>query len=109
MTIKAQWITQHMTKASVLHTSQEEEFSNDSEEDERQTVCNQSHSNLSHCVDFRYIGIIHHCMHTAGMICEDMAMSVTTKQVPTTIIYVTTANVSHDSTYKSHDTHPQLL
>ena len=45
-------------------------------------------------------------MHTAGVICEDMTMSITAKQVPTTIIYVTTAIVSHDSTYKSHDTTP---
>ena len=69
--------------------------------------CNQSHSNLSQCIDyFKHIGTVRRCIHTAGVICEDMMMSTSTKQVPTIIIYVTTANVSHESTYKSHDITP---
>ena len=43
--------------------------------------CNQIHSNLSQCVDFQHIGTFRHCMHTAGVICEDMIMSTSTIQV----------------------------
>ena len=73
--------------------------------------CNQSHSNLSQCVDyFKHIGTVRRCMHTAGVICEDMAMSTSTELVPTTdqttsaSPHDTTTNISHESTYTSHDT-----
>ena len=59
--------------------------------------CNQIHSNLSQCVDFQHIGALRCCMHTAGVICD------ATKQVSIATVYVITANISHDSTYKSHD------
>ena len=64
--------------------------------------CNQIHSNLSQCVDFQHISTIRHCMHTAGVICEGM-MKTSTERVSTATVYVITANMSHDSTYKSHD------
>ena len=67
--------------------------------------CSEEHSNLSQCVDFMYIGGRHHCEHTAGVICMDeVMMSTSTEEVPTATVYVTTANMSCDSTYKSHDT-----
>ena len=75
--------------------------------------CNQNHSNLSQCVDyFKHIGTFHRCMHTAGVICEDIMMSTSTELVPTTdqapatSPRATTANISHDSTYMSHDKTP---
>ena len=71
--------------------------------------CNQSHSNLSQCVDyFKHIGTVRRCMHTAGVICEDMTMSTstelvpTTDQTPSTSPHATTANISHDNTYTSY-------
>ena len=69
---------------------------------------NQSHSSLSQCVDFTRFGTHGPCMHTAGVICEDMMMSTstelapTTDQTPSTSPHATTANISHDSTYMSH-------
>ena len=41
-------------------------------------------------------------MHTAGVICEGMTI-ISTKQVSIATVYVITANISHDSTCKSHD------
>ena len=61
--------------------------------------CNQIHSNLSQCVNFQHIGIFHHCMHTAGVICEDVIMSTSTiqvsigNQVPATSSHATTINI----------------
>ena len=73
--------------------------------------CNQSHSNLSQCVDyFKHIGTVRRCMHTAGVICEDMTTNTSTELVPTTdqttsaSPHDTTTNISHESTYTSHDT-----
>jgi hypothetical protein len=42
-------------------------------------------------------------MNTAGVICEGIMMSISTKQVPTATVDVITANMSHDGTYKSPD------
>ena len=43
--------------------------------------CNQFHSNISQCIDFQHIGTFHRCVHTAGVICEGMIMSMSTIQV----------------------------
>ena len=67
--------------------------------------CNQNHSNLSQCVDFRFTGASHTCNHIAGVICEDMIISTST-QVRTTS---TTTNRSHDSTNTSHDTYSPII
>ena len=50
--------------------------------------CNQQHSNLSQCVDFRFTGTSRDCKHTAGVICSDenITMSTPTKQVLTTLL-----------------------
>ena len=52
--------------------------------------CNQQHSNLSQCVDFRFIGTHCDCKHTAGVICSDentiITMSTSTKRVLTTLL-----------------------
>ena len=54
--------------------------------------CNQQHSNLSQCVDFRFTGTSRDCKHTAGVICSDenITMSTPAKQVLTTLL-------SHDT------------
>ena len=69
--------------------------------------CNQSHSNLSQCVDLRDIGTLRDCKNIAGVICmgEDM-MNTSTRVVPTTILHVTSINMPCDSTNKSYDTTP---
>ena len=56
--------------------------------------CNQQHSNLSQCVDLRFTGTSRDCKHTAGVICSDenITMSTPTKQVLTT--YYTYSNGS---------------
>ena len=41
-------------------------------------------------------------MHTAGVICDGMT-STSTEQVSIATVYVITANISRDSTYKSYD------
>ena len=72
--------------------------------------CNQSHSNLSQCVDLRHnIGILSDCEHTAGVICHCVGedKSTSTELVLTTMLYSTTINImSHNSTNKSYDTTP---
>ena len=57
--------------------------------------CNQQHSNLSQCVDFRFTGTSRDCKHTAGVICSDenIAITTSTKQLPaTTSFYIITNN-----------------
>ena len=59
--------------------------------------CNQQHSNLSQCVDFRFTGTSRDCKHTAGVICSDenITMSTPTKQVLTILLsYDTYSNGS---------------
>ena len=61
--------------------------------------CNQQHSNLSQCVDFRFTGTSRDYKHTAGVICSDenisITMSTSTKQVLTTLLsYDTYSNGS---------------
>ena len=64
--------------------------------------CSEGHSTLSQCVNFWLIGVLHRCEHgTAGVICTNEFTS--TEQVPTATFYVTTTNMSHNNTYKSHD------
>ena len=66
--------------------------------------CSEGQSTLSQCVNSMFTGALHHCKHTAGVICMGEFMTSTrTEQIPRTV-YVTTTNMSHDSTYKSHDT-----
>ena len=66
--------------------------------------CSEGQSTLSQCVNSMFTGALHHCKHTARVICMGEFMTSTrTEQIPRTV-YVTTTNMSHDSTYKSHDT-----
>ena len=70
-------------------------------------TCNQSHSNLSQCVDLRKIGILSDCKHSAGVICTLMEETTSTKQefsVPTIAASTTTTSESQATTYKSCDT-----
>ena len=59
---------------------------------------------LFQCVNFAFIGSDHRCDYTAGVICMDKFMTSTSaEQLPVTTVDVITANMSYDSTYKSHD------
>ena len=59
--------------------------------------CSEGQSTLSQCVNSMFTGALHRCEHTAGVICMDEFI------IPR-MVYVTTTNMSRDSTYKSHDT-----
>ena len=64
--------------------------------------CNQNHSNISQCVDIRFICSYHDCEYIAGVICMDediLMINTSTKQLQTTTTYM-----SYESTYKSHYT-----
>ena len=66
--------------------------------------CLEGQSTLSQCVNSMFTGALHRCKHTAGVICMgEFVTSTCTEQIPRTV-YVTTTNMSHDNTYKSHDT-----
>ena len=56
--------------------------------------CNQQHSNLSQCVDFRFIGTHCDCKHIAGVICTDgdIVITTSTKQLPATTSFYTITN-----------------
>ena len=67
--------------------------------------CTKEH--LSWCVNFAFIGADHRCDYTAGVICIDKFMTSTSaKRVSIATIDDITANMSHDSTYKSYDSIP---
>ena len=67
------------------------------------TNINCSRRHLSWCINFPSIAL-HRCDYTAGVICMDIFMTSTSaEQISTTTADIITANVSHDSTYKSHE------
>ena len=59
-------------------------------------TCNQQHSNLSRCVDLRFIGIHHDCKHIAGVICIGEDITSTEQLHATTSFYIITTNTSHE-------------
>lgn len=62
--------------------------------------CTKEH--LSRYVKFAFIGADHRCDYTAGVICiEKFMMSTSAEWVSIATVDDITANMSHDSTYKS--------
>ena len=67
--------------------------------------CTKEH--LSRCVNFASIGANHRCDYAAGVICIDKFMlSTSAERVSIATVDDNTANMSHDSTYKSHGSTP---
>ena len=68
--------------------------------------CSEGQSTISQCVNSMFTGALHHCKHTAGVICmgEDITPSTSTEQAPAISSHGTTTYTSYDSTYTSHAT-----
>ena len=57
-------------------------------------MCSEEQSTLSQCGNSMFTGALHHCKHTAGVICMGEFMTSTcTEQIPRTV-YATTTNTS---------------
>ena len=68
--------------------------------------CSEGQSTLSQCVNSMFTGALHHCEHTAGVICMDehSTPSTSTEQAPAISSHGITTYMLYDSIYTSHAT-----